>query len=310
MDQYWGTNLRRWLKLPETVSILERLSPPDHENTAVGPRFFESMHVDGILYPNPFSPIPEIISTGWQERRFIEMCLDENDQVWVALHSGSRGIGNKLATKHIKVAQKLMEQESIPLKDRDLAYLTENSPEFNAYITDLLWAQEFARLNREEMMDRVLKELSYKFYGEDRHQSEIETERINCHHNFTQQEQHFGQKVWITRKGAIQMKKDQKGIIPGSMGTRSYIVSGLENPFSFNSAPHGAGRRFSRSEAKRRFTMNDLEDAMGDISFRHSKSLIDEIPMAYKDIDEVMENSKELVQVDHTLKQIINIKGD
>jgi tRNA-splicing ligase RtcB (3'-phosphate/5'-hydroxy nucleic acid ligase) len=241
---------------------------------------------------------------------FIEICLDENDQVWVALHSGSRGIGNRLATKHIRIAQKLMEEESIVLNDRDLAYLTEATPEFDAYIRDLLWAQDFARLNREEMMDRVMTELSYTLYGEDGHQSEIEIERINCHHNFTQQEHHFGKKVWITRKGAIQMKKGQKGIIPGSMGTQSYIVSGLENPLSFNSAPHGAGRRFSRSEAKRRFTMNDLEAAMGDISFRHSKSLIDEIPMAYKDIDEVIENSKELVMVDHTLKQIVNIKGD
>src|SRR5438874_7583878 len=241
---------------------------------------------------------------------FIEICLDENDQVWVALHSGSRGIGNRLATKHIKIAQRLMEEESITLKDRDLAYLTENTQEFDAYVTDLLWAQDFARLNREEMMDRVMKELSYTFYGEDGHQSEIEIERINCHHNFTQQEEHFGARVWITRKGAIQMKKNQKGIIPGSMGTQSYIVSGLENPLSLNSAPHGADRRFSRSEAKRRFTMDDLEAAMGDISFRHSKSLIDEIPMAYKDIDEVMENSKELVRIDHTLKQVINVKGD
>ena len=241
---------------------------------------------------------------------FIEICLDENDQVWVALHSGSRGIGNRLATKHIKIAQRLMEEESITLKDRDLAYLTENSQEFDAYMTDLLWAQDFARLNREEMMDRVMKELSYTFYGEDGHQSEIEIERINCHHNFTQQEQHFGSEVWITRKGAIQMKRGQRGIIPGSMGTQSYIVSGLGDPLSFNSAPHGAGRRFSRSEAKRRFTMDDLEAAMGDISFRHSKSLIDEIPMAYKDIDEVMENSKELVRIDHTLKQVVNVKGD
>jgi tRNA-splicing ligase RtcB (3'-phosphate/5'-hydroxy nucleic acid ligase) len=241
---------------------------------------------------------------------FIELCLDEDDQVWVVLHSGSRGIGNRLATKHIKVAQRLMDQQAVDLKDRDLAFLTENTPEFEAYMTDLLWAQDFARLNREEMMDRVLKELSYAFFGEDGHQPEIEIERINCHHNFSQQEQHFGSTVWVTRKGAIQMKKNQKGIIPGSMGTRSYIVSGLENPFAFNSAPHGAGRRFSRGEAKRRFTMEDLERAMGDISFRHSKSLIDEIPQAYKDIDEVMENSKELVHVDHVLRQVVNIKGD
>ena len=203
-----------------------------------------------------------------------------------------------------------MDEGNISLKDRDLAYLTENTPEFDNYITDLLWAQDFARLNREEMMDRVMKELSYEFYNEDGHQAEIELERINCHHNFTQREDHFGQNVWITRKGAIQMKRDQKGIIPGSMGTRSYIVSGLENPFSYNSAPHGAGRRFSRAEAKRRFTLEDLKNAMGNVSYRHSKSLLDEIPMAYKDIDEVMENSRELVKVDHTLKQVVNIKGD
>lgn len=241
---------------------------------------------------------------------FIEVCLDENDQVWVVLHSGSRGIGNRLATKHIRIAQRLMDEQSITLKDRDLAYLTENTPEFTAYMTDLLWAQDFARLNREEMMDRVMTELSYTFYGENGRQSEIEVERINCHHNFSQQEQHFGRTVWITRKGAIQMKQDQKGVIPGSMGTKTYIVSGLANPYSFNSAPHGAGRRFSRGEAKRRFTMSDLEQAMGDISFRHSKSLIDEIPQAYKDIDEVMENSKELVHIDHVLRQVLNVKGD
>src|SRR3954447_14427025 len=127
---------------------------------------------------------------------FIEICLDENDQAWVTLHSGSRGIGNRLATKHIKIAQKLMDEESIALKDRDLAYLTEATPEFDAYIRDLLWAQDFARLNREEMMDRVMTELSRTLFGEDGHQSEIETERINCHHNFTQQEQHFGEQVW------------------------------------------------------------------------------------------------------------------
>jgi len=241
---------------------------------------------------------------------FIEICLDENDQVWVVLHSGSRGIGNRLATKHIKIAQRLMEEQAVELKDRDLAFLNENTPEFEAYMTDLLWAQDFARLNREEMMDRVLKELSYVFYDEGGHEPEMEIERINCHHNFTQQEQHFGNAVWITRKGAIQMRKDQKGIIPGSMGTRSYVVSGLQNPFSFNSAPHGAGRRFSRGEAKRRFTLADLKQSMGDISFRPSKSLIDEIPQAYKDIDEVMENSRELVHVDHVLRQVVNIKGD
>lgn len=241
---------------------------------------------------------------------FIELSLDENDQLWVVLHSGSRGIGNKLAMKHIKIAQNLMDQNSIHLKDRDLAYLQEGRKEFNDYITDLLWAQDFALLNREEMMDRVMTELSYLFYKEDGHQKEIEFERINCHHNFTQRENHFNENVWITRKGAIQMKEGQKGVIPGSMGTRSYIVSGLENKMAYHSAPHGAGRRFSRGEARRRFTMEDFKKAMAGIECRHSAKLIDELPGAYKDIDEVMENSKELVKVDHTLKQVVNVKGD
>lgn len=241
---------------------------------------------------------------------FIEISLDENDQVWVVLHSGSRGIGNQLAQQHIEVAQKLMDTMFIALKDKDLAYLPQGTKEFDEYIRDLLWAQDFALLNREEMMDRVMTELSYLFYKENGHQKEIELERINCHHNFTQIENHFNNNVWITRKGAIQMKQGQKGVIPGSMGTRSYIVSGLENPLSFHSAPHGAGRRFSRNEARKRFTMEDFERVMKGVECRHSENLIDELPMAYKDIDEVMENSKDLVQVEHVLKQIVNVKGD
>jgi tRNA-splicing ligase RtcB (3'-phosphate/5'-hydroxy nucleic acid ligase) len=241
---------------------------------------------------------------------FIEISLDEANQVWIVLHSGSRGIGNKLAMRHIRIAQKLMYENSIQLKDRDLAFLSENQREFNQYITDLLWAQEFALLNREEMMDRIMTELSYLFYQEDGRQKEIELERINCHHNFTQRENHFDENVWITRKGAIQMQVGQKGVIPGSMGTRTYIVSGLENTMAYHSAPHGAGRRFSRGEARRRFNMEDFKKSMAGIECRHSAKLIDELPMAYKDIDEVMANSKELVKIDHTLKQIVNIKGD
>ncbi len=241
---------------------------------------------------------------------FIEVCLDENDTVWLVLHSGSRGIGNQLAQKHIKIAQKLMEDMHIPLVDRDLAYFSEGIQGFDDYIYDLHWAQEFALLNREEMMDRVLTEMSYSMFNEGGHEKEIEVERINCHHNFTQKEHHFGCDVWLTRKGAIQMKHGQLGIIPGSMGTRSYIVSGLENKMAYHSAPHGAGRRLSRSEAKRQYTLSDLEAQMGNVVYNHSDAFIDEIPSAYKDIDEVMENSKELVKIEHTLKQIVNIKGN
>ena len=203
-----------------------------------------------------------------------------------------------------------MEKWFICLDDKDLAYLPRETREFEHYIFDLLWAQKFALLNREEMMDRVMIELSYSFYKEDGHQGEIEMERINCHHNFTQQENHMGANVWVTRKGAIQMQVGQMGIIPGSMGTATYIVSGLGNPVSFNSAPHGAGRRFSRTEARRRLTMADFDKDMDGIECRRSEALIDELPGAYKDIDEVMENSKELVRVEHTLKQILNVKGD
>lgn len=241
---------------------------------------------------------------------FIEVCLDENDQVWCVLHSGSRGIGNKLALEHIKTAQGVMAKYFIELKDRDLAYLVEGSPEFKAYIRDLLWAQDFALANREEMMDRCMTELSYAIYGEDGHQQELELERINCHHNFTQKEHHFGHDVWITRKGAIQMREGQLGVIPGSMGTRSYIVSGLANPLSFHSAPHGAGRNFSRTEARKRFNMEDYDKVMAGIECRRSEELIDELPMAYKDIDQIMENSKELVTIKSVLKQIINVKGN
>jgi tRNA-splicing ligase RtcB len=231
---------------------------------------------------------------------FIEICLDENDQVWVVLHSGSRGIGNRVAMHHIKVAQRLIDAKGMVLTDRDLAYLQEKTREFDEYIEDLLWCQHFALLNREEMMDRVMACF----------EPGIEIERINCHHNFTQRETHFGQKVWVTRKGAIQMCRGMRGVIPGSMGTQSYIVSGLENELSYHSAPHGAGRRMSRHQAKKKFSMSDFESAMRGIECRHSSALIDELPGAYKDIDEVMQNSKELVTVEHTLKQIVNVKGD
>ncbi len=241
---------------------------------------------------------------------FIEICLDENQQLWVVLHSGSRGVGNKVAMKHIKVAQRLIEARGITLKDRDLAYLQENTKEFDEYVRDLLWCQHFALLNREEMMDRIMRDLSFFFYKEPGHERDIELERINCHHNFTQQEHHFGHDVWLTRKGAIQMKQGMMGVIPGSMGTRSYIVSGLGNHLSYDSAPHGAGRRLSRTKARKSFSMKDFETAMKGIECRHSSALLDELPGAYKDIDEVMENSKDLVKIEHVLKQVVNVKGD
>lgn len=240
---------------------------------------------------------------------FIEVCLDENDTVWITLHSGSRGIGNKLANKHIKIAQRLMKQWKIPLKDYDLSYLVENTDSFDNYIRDLLWSQAFARQNREEMMNRILTEFSYTMYGEDGHQEELEVTRINCHHNFTQKEHHMGKNVWLTRKGAIQAREGQLGVIPGSMSTETYIVEGLGHPGSFMSAPHGAGRRMSRRKARKLYTHTDLKKEMHGIESSRSAHFIDEIKMAYKDINKVIEDCKDLVQVKHTLKQILNVKG-
>lgn len=274
-------------------------------------RIEELEATDGVTTANS-------LSSNWREQlgtlgggnHFIEICLDTEGTVWVTLHSGSRGVGNKIGCFYIKKAQDLCKKMLVQLPDQDLAYLPDETVEFSDYIRDLRWAQKFALLNREEMMDRVLRDISYAIYKEDGHQKDFEVSRINCHHNFTQIERHFGHDVWITRKGAIQAKEGMKGMIPGSMGTRSYIVSGLENPMSFHSAPHGAGRRMSRAKAKAAFTMEDFDKAMVGIEHRRSEVLIDELPLAYKDIDEVMENAKDLVRIETTLKQILNVKGD
>ena len=257
---------------------------------------------------------------------FAEVCLDENGKVWLTLHSGSRGVGNRIGNHYIRRAQEICKKRNLALPDRDLAYLEEGTGEFDNYLRDLKWAQKFALLNREEMMDRLLRELSHHVYGEggpkyrpecrpefrpvSAKDRELEIQRINCHHNFTQVERHFGQDVWVTRKGAIEAREGMRGMIPGSMGTRSYIVSGLGNAQSFQSAPHGAGRRMSRTKARAAYSMKDLEAAMAGIEFRRSKVLLDEIPGAYKDIDHVMENARDLVRIDHTLRQIVNCKGD
>ena len=241
---------------------------------------------------------------------FIELATDESNTVWATLHSGSRGIGNKIGNLHIRRAKAIADANGVELPDRDLAYLTEGTPEFDEYVRDVLWAQNFARMNRDEMMDRVMMELSRKVYGDGDHVAELEVQRINCHHNFTQLEEHFGERIWVTRKGAIEARRGMWAMIPGSMGTRSYIVTGLEHPMAFSSAPHGAGRRLSRTAARKQYTMSDLDNAMRGIEFRRSTVLLDEIPSAYKDIDEVMAHAKDLVEIKYVLKQFINVKGD
>lgn len=247
----------------------------------------------------------EQLGTLGSGNHFIEVTADELGRVWLFLHSGSRGVGNRIAGRHIKVAQAQMQRDRIDLPDRDLAYLSEGTEEFDRYIAELRWAQHFALLNREEMMDRVARQVS-EVMGE----QVVEAERINCHHNFTEQEEHFGKRVWLSRKGAIKADKGDMGLIPGSMGTASYIVEGKGDRMSLNSSPHGAGRNFSRSEARRRFTADDLRAAMVGIEYRDSDAFIDEIPAAYKDIDIVMQDAADLVEIRHTLHQLVNVKGN
>ena len=235
---------------------------------------------------------------------FIELTTDEQQRVWAFLHSGSRGIGNRLATLHIRHAKQLMDQWFIDLPDPDLAYLPIRTPEFKIYMTDLKWLQEFALLNRAEMLDRTLNVLR------DRLGNFEAEETIECHHNFSQWERHHGQNIIVSRKGAIQAQQGQLGLIPGSMGTLSYVVRGLGNRASFETAPHGAGRRMGRRQARKQFTMQDFDRETAGIEVRRDAAFLDEIPSAYKDIDTVMEQSKDLVEIVHRFRQFINVKGE
>jgi tRNA-splicing ligase RtcB (3'-phosphate/5'-hydroxy nucleic acid ligase) len=236
---------------------------------------------------------------------FIEVSLDEQDRVWLFLHSGSRGVGNKLAQRHIKIAQALAKKWWITLPDPDLAYLVEGTDEFWAYIRDLRWAQHFALLNREEMMHRVV-DCVRRWIGRDVEASET----VNTHHNYTARETHFSREVWLSRKGAIDASENKPGLIPGSMGTASYVVTGKGNRLALNSAPHGAGRRYSRSAARKAFTRGQLDAAMQGIEWRRTDAFLDEIPGAYKPVNVVMEDARDLVEIRHTLRQIVNVKGD
>jgi len=235
---------------------------------------------------------------------FIEVCIDESDAVWVMLHSGSRGIGNVIGRYFIEKAKKDMGKALGNLPDHNLAYFTEGSQHFDDYVQAVSWAQDYATLNRHEMMRLVLEALQKQLKPFTTTQ-----EAINCHHNYVQKETHFGEEVYLTRKGAISAREGELGIIPGSMGAKSYIVRGLGNQQSFCSCSHGAGRQMSRTEAKRRFNSRDLAEQTRGIECRKDRGVVDEIPGAYKDIDAVMHNQTDLVEVVHTLKQVVCIKG-
>jgi len=239
---------------------------------------------------------------------FIELCLDEDQSVWVMLHSGSRGIGNAIGRYFIAAAKKDMERHQAHLPDRDLSYLAEGSALFEDYVEAVEWAQNYALLNRREMMRLLLETLRGELSGAGGAWG-VESEAINCHHNYVSRETHFGADVFVTRKGAISARDGEMGIIPGSMGAKSYIVRGLGNAESFCSCAHGAGRRMSRTAARKRFSESDLAEQTRGVECRKDGGVLDEIPGAYKDIDAVMENQRDLVAVVHTLKQVLCVKG-
>jgi tRNA-splicing ligase RtcB (3'-phosphate/5'-hydroxy nucleic acid ligase) len=235
---------------------------------------------------------------------FIEVCLDETNGVWVMLHSGSRGIGNAIGTYFIALAKKDFQKFQINLPDKDLAYFREGAEHFDDYVEAVGWAQDYARANREEMMELVVAAMRRHLpsFG-------VVREAVNCHHNYVERESHFGESVWLTRKGAIRARRGELGIIPGSMGVQSYIVRGKGSAESFDSCAHGAGRRMSRTAAQKQFSVADLIRQTEGVVCKKDKSVLDEIPGAYKNIDEVMANQADLVEVVHTLKQVLCVKG-
>jgi tRNA-splicing ligase RtcB (3'-phosphate/5'-hydroxy nucleic acid ligase) len=237
---------------------------------------------------------------------FIEMCLDERDRVWLMLHSGSRGVGNRIGQYFITLAREDMRTHLANLPDRDLAYFREGTKHFADYVHAVSWAQDYARTNRDLMMENILRAARN---SNELPPFEAGLQAINCHHNYVERERHYGDDVFVTRKGAVRAGSGDMGIIPGSMGTRSYIVRGLGNPESFNSCSHGAGRAMSRGEAKRRFTVEDHARMTRGIECRKDADVIDETPAAYKDIDAVMEAQKDLVEIVHTLRQVLVVKG-
>lgn len=298
--------------LPESLSKLrtdiESVVPVgrgSHKNTKYGEKLdFTQLSVYDDLNKKTIMKAQSQIGTLGGGNHFIEICLDQMKNVWLMLHSGSRNIGNEVAMTHIKIAKGEMKKAFVNLEDPDLAYLTEQTQEFKNYVNDLFWCQEYAMQNRRIMFDNILKSMRKIFP-----QIEVVGHVTSCHHNYVSIENHFGEDVYVTRKGAIKAGHNDIGIIPGSMGTKSYIIKGLGNSNSFNSCSHGAGRKMSRTKAKSLFTSDDLVKQTKGVECRKDSGVVDEIPSAYKDIDEVMRNQEDLVEITSVIKQILCIKG-
>lgn len=306
-------------RLPSDLSKLrhsiERSIPVGfNSNKELTDRTKETLNFLSMNHQNQ-KPLPEKqalqLGTLGGGNHFIELCIATDNSVWVVLHSGSRNLGKSRAEIHIDKAKNLMKQYFISLPDPDLAYLAQDTIEFKEYLSDLRFAQDFAACNRIEMMRRVLKDISFFIYGSVNYENidELMNKAINCHHNYTSMENHNGKNIWVTRKGAVSAREGEFGIIPGSMGTKSYIVKGRGNADSFCSCSHGAGRRMSRTQARKQFTTADLEAQTNGVECRKDEGVIDEIPSSYKDIDQVMENQKDLVEIAFELKQVLCVKG-
>ena len=283
-----------WKELPRRqVNIWKQLEAGYKAIVEKHPRLDRGNHVNHL----------GTLGTG---NHFIELCLDEANNVWLMLHSGSRGVGNRIGTYFIETAKKDLRNVIGELPDKDLAYFTEGTEHFDDYIEAVGWAQDFAMWNRKLMMEQVIDAVAESGEVPD---FDAKVQVVNCHHNYVAREEHYGEEVLVTRKGAVRARKGDLGIIPGSMGARSFIVRGLGNDESFHSCSHGAGRAMSRNEAKRRFTTADHEAATKGIECRKDEDVIDETPMAYKDIDAVMHAQRDLVEIVHTLKQVVCVKG-
>jgi len=267
--------------------------------------FLLSLDLNLIVKNNYWEKAGQQLGTLGSGNHFIEICIDESQDVWVMLHSGSRGIGNMIGTHYIEKAKRHMERFFIHLPDDDLAYLPEDTEDFDNYMAAVGWSQDYALENRKLMMEIVLDALKKHIPKE----FTITQEAINCHHNYVEKENHFGRNLWVTRKGAIRARSGDLGIIPGSMGQKSYIVRGKGELQSYCSCSHGAGRSMSRAEAKRRFSIDDLIKQTEGVECRKDAAVLDEIPASYKNIDQVMANQTDLVEVVHTLKQVMCVKG-
>jgi tRNA-splicing ligase RtcB len=291
------------------LSAIERVVPAGlghwHAQASDEARAWYRKHPNPELTDKQVRRALEQFGTLGSGNHFFEMARDEKDRVWLVMHSGSRGVGNQLAMKHIKVAKAFTDAEGLRPEDPELAWLQEGTPQFDAYVRDMLWSQDYATANRSRMMAEALTAILQTLgMG-------AEVERLNCHHNFAAREEHDGRQVWVTRKGAIRAEQGDLGVIPGSMGGKSYIVRGRGEPLSWRSCSHGAGRTLSRRAARKRFGAADLTTAMEGRTWQlaQAEALLDEIPAAYKDIDVVMNDQRDLVEVLHELRGIVNYKG-